>query len=400
MPDIQKFTLSKSNFERSLDQFNALLHEFNGSAFTDFDEGLIAKWESYKTTVREIAIGRLKSHEWETPDIGSGRILTALISAIEIRDNNNIHNNLVGWEARHNQNSATVDLREQVGNGKELQTFERILFDLFLEHAQHSISLEKIVDLIGRQYSLVAYIFFVLDADQYMPIAPRTFDRAFADLGYDLRLSGNCSWDNFSAYNDGIRSVQQAFIDWSGLTETRLVDAHSFLWMKARLPGKIEEQKRQGIRKPDDVRHKMIELGHGIVYRAASANGQTEERVVKNKELFGFPSREKLYDFLCELWADQGGRCNLTGLPMVLKVPKGEANEMIVSVDRIDSEAHYSPENLQLCCWFANRWKGNLANEKFLELLSLVQRGGEDPQETTDFCDGNGALLGSAIKNR
>lgn len=31
---------------------------------------------------------------------------------------------------------------------------------------------------------------------------------------------------------------------------------------------------------------------------------------------------------------------------------------MLASLDRIDSSAHYTPDNVQLVCRFINRWKG------------------------------------------
>ena len=129
---------------------------------------------------------------------------------------------------------------------------------------------------------------------------------------------------------------------------------------------------------PDDIKIKMIELRREIIRRAANANGQTEKTVVKNKEVFGFTSEQALHEFLVELWVKQKGICNLTGLPMQQRVEKGTPNHMIVSVDRIDSDRHYSPDNLQLTCWFANRWKGTTPNGEFIDLLNRIR---ESPQE-------------------
>jgi len=374
-------TLSRASFEAAFEKFDANLKDFNGSSFSGFSDGLIDRWESYKLTMREIALERLNAAAWESADIGSGRILQALIESIEIRESNNIRNNLVAWEARPNQPSLTQQLRDQVKSTNTRQQVERVLFDLFRGNSDHAAALEKIVELIGRRYPLVAYIFFILDDNLYMPIAPRTFDRAFAELGLNLRMSGKCSWENFTSFNNVIRRVQLAFVDWKGIADTRLIDAHSWIWVMARLPEKIEQQKKQGVRKPDDLKRKMIEIGSNLVLRAAHDNGQSEERVVKNKELFGFPSQENLYEFLGELWERQQGLCKLTNLPMMLNVPRDEPNEMIVSVDRIDSDGHYSPNNLQLTCWFANRWKGVTPNDRFLDLLDIVRDVAKAPSE-------------------
>lgn len=365
--------LSRADFDRAHENLNKNLRTYNGSEFQGFHTGVIDSWESYKTDIRKIAIERLNSAEWTTNDIGSGRILSALIHAIEIRESAEIHNNLVAWEPRPNQPSLTMQLRQDVGSGHKRSQFERVLFDLFSGNTDHEQALTRLVELIGRRYAVIAYIFFLIDDNRYMPIAPQTFDKAFSELGIDLRMSGKCSWENYTAYNEAISWVQHALIDWQGFTDARLLDAHSWIWLMARLPGKIKQQRKQGVSKPDDIKFKMIELGRSIISRAAYANGQTENSVVKNKEVFGFSSDQALHKFLEELWEKQQRLCNLTGLPMQLRVPKGAPNHMIVSVDRIDSDKQYSPENLQLTCWFANRWKGTTPNDEFLGLLAAIR---------------------------
>jgi hypothetical protein len=377
--------LSKMAFENAFKQFELNLLEYNGSSFSGFHSRTIAQLEGYKTEIRKIALRRLQAEEWRIDEIGTGRILSSLIDSIEIRESAELRNNLVAWEARPGQPSLTLQLRQDVGQGNNRQQFERAIFDLFRGRVDHKGSLVRIVELIGRRYSLVAYIFYLVDDSLFMPIAPRTFDRAFATLGFGVRMSGNCSWENYWAYNDAIRKVQKAFVDWKGIPDTRLIDAHSWIWLMVRLPGKIEQLRREGVQKPDDVKFKMIALGRSIISRVAASNGQSEERVVKNKEMFGFTSDQALYAFLNDLWKQQEGRCKLTGLPMALNVPKGKPNDMIVSVDRIDSDAQYSQENLQLTCWFANRWKGTTPNDQFINLLEQVRNGSGGAFGLADF---------------
>lgn len=384
--------LSRVQFDQVFDNLNKNLCAYNGSEFDGFQLGVIYKWESYKDDIQRIALDRLNSSDWVTTDIGSGRILEALIHAIEIRTSAGAFNNLVAWEPRPNRPSSTAQLRQGLRNGPKRNQFEQVLFNLFRGQIDHEIALTRIVDLVGARYPLIAYIFFLIDYTQYMPIAPQTFDRAFAELGIDLRTSGKCSWENYAAYNEAIGWVREALIEWKGFAGTRLLDAHSWVWLMARLPGKIELQEKQGVSKPDDIQFRMIELGRSIISRAASANGQTEKSVVKNKEVFGFSSEQALYDFLGNLWERQQGLCNLTGLPMQLRVGKGAPNHMTVSVDRISSDGHYSPDNLQLTCWFANRWKGTTPHDEFMELLSRVQTGPlEDTAVEGSFADSLGS---------
>ena len=48
------------------------------------------------------------------------------------------------------------------------------------------------------------------------------------------------------------------------------------------------------------------------------------------------------------------------------------ANGEIVSVDRIDSEQHYSPDNLQLTFWFANGWKEATPNDELYQRHKIL----------------------------
>jgi len=47
--------------------------------------------------------------------------------------------------------------------------------------------------------------------------------------------------------------------------------------------------------------------------------------------------------------------------------------DMMMSLDRIDSDLGYIRGNLQLTCWFANRWKGASDNGEFIALIDKVR---------------------------
>ncbi len=123
--------LTRTDFDRAYEDLNKKLSQYNGSEFEGFQTGVIHSWEGYKDDIRKIALKRLSSDAWTTNDVGSGRILSAVIDAIEIRESAEIHNNLVAWEPRPNQPSLTAQLRHDVGSGQKRNQFERVLFDLF-----------------------------------------------------------------------------------------------------------------------------------------------------------------------------------------------------------------------------------------------------------------------------
>jgi len=49
-----------------------------------------------------------------------------------------------------------------------------------------------------------------------MPIAPMTFDKAFALLGMDVVTGGHCCWENYSRYNKALEAIQTAIRDQAG----------------------------------------------------------------------------------------------------------------------------------------------------------------------------------------
>ena len=101
------------------------------------------------------------------------------------------------------------------------------------------------------------------------------------------------------------------------------------------------------------------------------ANGQEVSRRIKEKD-FLFCHERELAALLVELREQQGGRCALTGLPIEVDDADGDP-ELAASLDRIDSDGHYEPGNLQVVCWFANRWKGTTKDGEFRRLLNLVR---------------------------
>jgi len=102
-----------------------------------------------------------------------------------------------------------------------------------------------------------------------------------------------------------------------------------------------------------------------------NANGQEELRRVKNKD-FGFASEEELKLYIEDLFRMQDGLCMLTGIRMQLDRDYDD-EELLCSLDRIDSNGHYAPGNLQIVCRFANRWKSDSDNADFMRLINLVR---------------------------
>jgi hypothetical protein len=166
--------------------------------------------------------------------VGTGRILDKVVDAIEISDRPDVpRNNLVAWQARYGPQSQSHRAL-LAARGDRRRGLERWCVDFFRQQSVDGDAFEAFVDMAGPRYDLVAYLFYLKDADRFMPIAPRTFDAAFSKLGIVLRMGRRCSWNNYSQYNAALRDIRDALRDLAGIPDARLIDAHSFCWMLVR----------------------------------------------------------------------------------------------------------------------------------------------------------------------
>lgn len=101
----------------------------------------------------------------------------------------------------------------------------------------------------------------------------------------------------------------------------------------------------------------------------AGSNGQQIQRTVKSKELHFTPMEFEKY--IADLIEAQEGLCAITGLKLQFD-GEHEDTELLCSLDRIDSDRHYEPGNLQILCRFVNRWKNADNDVEFRRLLDLV----------------------------
>ncbi|TIN95537.1 MAG: hypothetical protein E5Y06_12360 [Mesorhizobium sp.] len=102
----------------------------------------------------------------------------------------------------------------------------------------------------------------------------------------------------------------------------------------------------------------------------ANSSGQIVQKTMKDKKLLC--SEKEMRAHIEQLMETQGGICKLTGLRMHLDKQDGADNDMLVSLDRIDSDGHYEIGNVQLVCRFVNFWKSSQGNGRFLELLDRI----------------------------
>lgn len=99
------------------------------------------------------------------------------------------------------------------------------------------------------------------------------------------------------------------------------------------------------------------------------SDGRATTRIAKVKQTS--MSRLECEQLVREMFDEQEGLCAYSGLRMQLDGEEDD-KELLVSLDRIDSDGHYNPDNLHLVCRFLNRWKSADRHEEFERLLALL----------------------------
>jgi hypothetical protein len=232
-------SISPLTFNRQFERFKTkVLHSSNGQPFVSFRDGLPAEMEDYKEDVRDEALRLLGFTRWKRSDVGTGRILNCVIQAIEIHDSSrNLRNNLVAWQAKGfspKSRSHLVFLKAGKSSATRRE-LEVLLWDFYQNRIGDGEAFEQFGLLGVTRYDLIAYMFFLKDWNRFMPIAPMTFDDAFNLLGVDLVTAHQCSWENYLNYNNTLLEVQRLLREVAEVPDARLIDAHSFCWMLARM---------------------------------------------------------------------------------------------------------------------------------------------------------------------
>lgn len=157
-----------------------------------------------------------------------------------------------------------------------------------------------------------------------------------------------------------------------------LIDGDSLLkWHDRKEWSSKADRSKRGAVKTFDSWHKTA---YRMVENAESATKQSGKVTVSiaKTRYFGFASKDDMAAFVEALLRESEKVCALTGLTMILDDDDGDS-DMRASLDRIDSDGHYDPDNLQVVCWFANRWKSASDNAKFLRLIACVRSAEELP---------------------
>lgn len=99
-----------------------------------------------------------------------------------------------------------------------------------------------------------------------------------------------------------------------------------------------------------------------------------EENIELYPEWHGPEGREKLIEFLSQLYEKQKGICAISKTEMTLTVGTRTKNTSKCSPDRKNSNKGYTPDNIWFVAWWANAMKMDMPMIKFWERVSILAK--------------------------
>lgn len=198
-------------------KFKSFVEMRSGCLFDGFDNNyFLKKEEGYKYKVFKDAQKYLQLDSWDESKIGTGCIAECFKKAYDCKGN------LFNYHGS-NRTKKKID--------DNLLTAEKVLYNIYLGNDDEKAFAEA-VEFFGAKYDLIAYLFFIKDRDEYLPISPKNFERMFAVLGINVKLQYQCSWENYAEYLSLIRQIKEKMEEYFSL-KVSLLDAHSFVrWIE------------------------------------------------------------------------------------------------------------------------------------------------------------------------
>ena len=220
------YDLDIARFGYVFQLFKEHIEKKSGQAFLSFSSNSFTHaQEWYKYDIFNYAQKTLEIEVWNESEVGSGKIVSRVIKAIEYKENN-----LVMWQARYGDEKRPHHvLHKAIETGENLKDIESTLFSLY-KTDKYFESFSELTGIFGTKYPIIAYLYFIKDKDKFLPIAPMYFDKAFNFLGLDLKTSHNCSEENYTDYIYTVKHVKELLAEVLD-ADVSLLDAHSFLMM-------------------------------------------------------------------------------------------------------------------------------------------------------------------------
>ena len=189
----------------------------------------LGREENYKAKTFLKAQEALQYEKWNEDWIESGKILACGKKAMRCAGNLVYRNKQIDFQNWINPDHS--DYRTDAA---------RTLFAVYKSKGkeEEAAAFAEAMRVFGGSYDFMAYLFFIKDQSRFLPISPGHFEKSLASVGFEYKLSGKCSWENYIGFIDIVKTVQTVMQDIIPDVDIRLIDAHSFLWV-------INENKRE-----------------------------------------------------------------------------------------------------------------------------------------------------------
>lgn len=271
--------IKTTQLNKKFEEFKKFVELKSEEVFSSFDNKYIDEQENYKKLIYSNSVDIMRVDSWKEEDIGTGSILQVMEKVIA-QDNNNllIHDNRRGESARED----IVFVKARKNKDLKLK-LESVLFKLYKNKIEEKDAFEELLDIAGKNYRLLSFLFFIKSSKRYLPIAPRTFDKVFNDLDINLRTSQKCSWENYINFINILKEVKVFLLSREEIKdEIALLDAHTFLWIIGR---QMKEIKRPSVSIESDFasfRMQIININGKREYEEKDNNSV----VIKNEDEF------------------------------------------------------------------------------------------------------------------
>jgi hypothetical protein len=202
-----------------LKTFKEIIKELDGMDFVSFDtDSSLKKEEDYKFDIYENARDIIKYADWKEKDIGTGKIHETIVKTINVKSNNLEGNNLVNyWIVKDNFKKI-----------KPTVEFEKTLYKFYKsKDYEYKILFNNLYSL-GLTYNLIAFLFFIKEKNQFLPISQKRFDEIFEEIEINFKTN-ETTWENYESFLNIIKQVKE-YLKKNLDNKTELLHAHSFLW--------------------------------------------------------------------------------------------------------------------------------------------------------------------------
>ena len=222
MAEETNITISTDILENLYKEFVDFIKIIANEDFVSFkSSNYVDQQENYKYSIYREAKRYLGNKDWKLEQIGKGEIQRSVHSAIVKNANHNhksYDNNLIYWIQKDNFS--------KISRNKDL---EQLFFDFYKTKISNQKAFEGLMEYFD--YQLIAYLFFIKDYNQFLPISQEIFDDVISQKLHipDFKTSRRISWENYKTFLD-INKQAYRFLRTKDKNAT-LLDAHSFLWI-------------------------------------------------------------------------------------------------------------------------------------------------------------------------